>query len=266
MLPAMSQKVPFQKCPACGSTWFREAAFLEYIPRRDGMPEWFGLLDDDQDRGREMTILVCLCGEPITPPLTAGAWSTTRQTIRRLLQCLERAQAQSNALEQAKTVLQTGGIGRPELKALQPRLRKLKNGIGRQLARQDVAAGRRKPRGRHWQPSEAPLVAQPESGTKGRAWLGSQIQHCGLTAREAQAALEATLEAIKKGLQQDGFVQTPLGEFYTASRTMSYQRKRPAPQKGTGPKEIYEQTLHEQRTCVRFKPDPGWIGKGEIKQ
>lgn len=67
----------------------------------------------------------------------------------------------------------------------------------------------------------------------------------------------------KEGLRQDGTVTTPLGEFYTTSRTQSYQRKRPEPKTGTGLKAIYEQTLHQQRTCVRFKPDPGWIGKGE---
>ena len=76
--------------------------FFEFIP------EWFDL--PDRERSREMTILVCLCGELITPPLTAGAGPQTWQTICRLLRCLGQAQAQSNPLEQAKTVLQAGGI------------------------------------------------------------------------------------------------------------------------------------------------------------
>ena len=108
-------------------------------------------------------------------------------------------------------------------------------------------------------------MAQPQSGTKGRAWLeSSQVQQSGLTAREAQAVVAAVLDAIKKkACARMARSQRSLGESHTTSRTQSYQRKRPEPKTGTGLKAIYEQTLHQQRTCVRFKPDPGWIGKGE---
>lgn len=42
-------------------------------------------------------------------------------------------------------------------------------------------------------------MAQPQSGTKGRAWLeSSQVQQSGLTAREAQAVVAAVLDAIKR--------------------------------------------------------------------
>lgn len=81
--------MPLQKCPACGSTWFREALFYEFVPARP----W---LYEEEERSQEMTILICLCGQPITPPLSAGAGPRIWQTIQRLLKCLEQVQKRSD--------------------------------------------------------------------------------------------------------------------------------------------------------------------------
>ena len=66
----------------------------------------------------------------------------------------------------------------------------------------------------------------------------------------------AVLETIKEGLQRDGSVETPLGEFYTKSRTESYDRERQG----------HKQSMHQQPTRVVFKPDPNWLKEGGGEQ
>jgi hypothetical protein len=234
--------VPLQKCPACGSTWFREALFYEFVPARP----W---LYEEEERSQEMTILICLCGQPITPPLSAGAGPRIWQTIQRLLKCLEQVQKRSDVLGQAKFVLWQAAFQRQQLQALQPQLRKVERAAARQLAQQEVAAGRRKPQGRLWQP--ASNVANP-SGTKGRVWLESELRKSGLTVREAYAVVAVVFDAIKEGLQRDGFVETPLGEFFTKSSPQPYERQRFG--------------LNLQCMRVAYKPDPSLVWEGGAEQ
>lgn len=204
---ALQHCVPWHKCPACGSEWFHEVSFREFVPAQ---PRPY-----DRHLGRDLPVLVCLCG----------------------------------------------GVARQQLQALQAQLHSLEHAFGQALARQETAACLRDPRGRPWKPPK-PKTALSPSRTKSRDWLESQVRQCGLTAREAHAVVAAVLDTIKEGLRRDGTVATPLGEFYTTSRTEPYQRKRPEPKKGTGPKAIFEQTLQLHPTRVRFKPEPSWANQG----
>ncbi len=169
---------------------------------------------------------------------------------------MQRVEQRSKVYEDATFLVQGGGVEWPALKNLQPGLRKLERAAGWQLAKEDIAAGRRKTRGRHWQPPRSDTVTPSSSGTKGRHWLESEVRQCGLTAREAHAVTAAILAAIKEGLQRDAEVETPLGKFFLMRRTAPYQRKRWGS----------NQNLHQHGTRVAFRSDPGLIVEGESKQ
>lgn len=76
--------------------------------------------------------------------------------------------------------------------------------------------------------------------------MESQVRLCGLTAREADDVVTAILNAVKEGLQRDGTVETPVGEFSLVRRTRPYQRKRWG----------VNQNLHQHGTRVAFCPAP----------
>ena len=191
-----------------------------------------------------MTIPVCLCGQPV-PPLLQGVPSPrTAQAICRFLDSLRQAQEQPKADDLAAAFRSHAAVERAQLPALRQRVRKLEQAIGRQLAKQRVATGERKARGRHWQ-LPRPMPTSSQRGTRGREWLVHQLQKQGLTFRKARAAVTAVLKVVREGLRNDGLVQTPMGEFYLRSLTPPYERKRWG----------RNQTLYLQRTRVVFKLD-----------
>ena len=237
-----------QKCPACGSTWFREASFFEFVPAR------FWSHELEPSGHLPMTILVCLCGQPV-PPLLQGVPSPrTAQAIGQFLDSLRQAQEQPKADDLAAAFRSHAAVERAQLPALRQRVRKLEQAIGRQLAKQRVATGERKARGRHWQ-LPRPMPTSSQRGTRGREWLVHQLQKQGLTFRKARAAVTAVLKVVREGLRNDGLLQTPMGEFYLRSLTPPYERKRWG----------RNQTLYLQRTRVVFRPNPGLLG-GERKR
>jgi hypothetical protein len=233
-------QMPLQKCPCCGSEWFRQAAFHEFVPRP--IPTYvlvtaqaLGTVDAitaglyREPRGAEMTLLVCLCGYILPPPVNAvrGQTPQAKQKLRDALKVVEAWSYQVR--EQAMALLTSGGVAHAELEALQPGMRKLEGAAAKRLAAEEVAAGRRDARGRPWQPP----ALQGDPQLKNRAWLESRIRTAGLTARQAKAVLRAVLAAIRKGLQPpDGKVQTPLGTFYSrwrgGSRGSRHYGRRPA--------------------------------------
>jgi len=222
-----------QKCPECSGTWFREVRFQEFARATLWPQELTG--------SRERYTWICLCGAPLTPQVT-----NQRPETRRFLEHLKQAQNRGKMRADVEFLLHGGGVERQQLQALQPRLQALDRAAGRRLAQQQVAAGRRDPRGRRWRPPGTASAC----GSKGRDWLERQLQQRGLTSREAHAVLRAVLEAMQAGLRRDGWLETPLGEFYRASRTLPYERKRWG----------CHQYLHLRRTRIKFAPDPSLLG------
>jgi nucleoid DNA-binding protein len=88
--------------------------------------------------------------------------------------------------------------------------------VGRMLAKQQRAAGKRKARGRNWQAPRRKSANR--RGKSGRDWLALQLQKQGITFRQARAAVSAVLDAMREGLRRDGWIDTPIGEFEVHSR------------------------------------------------
>jgi hypothetical protein len=242
--------IPPLNCMACGSTWFRELSFTEFKSKQFWPRSPEPLVDIP------MTILVCLCGRPF-PLLPQGVRGPTMtDAIRRFRAGLEHAQKCGKDYAVIPAVLPTG-VDRAPLAVFYERVHKVEDEVGRRLAKQGVAAGQRQACGRFWRSSRGQPARHNQSSTtseaaKGRDWLTAQLQILGLTFRKARAIVTAVLEAISEGLQRDGWVETPLGEFYLVRRTAPYQRKRWG----------RNQNLHRWSNRVVFKPDACFVRKG----
>lgn len=73
-----------------------------------------------------------------------------------------------------------------------------------------------------------------------------ELQAQGLTFRKARAVVKATFDVIRKGLQKDKEVQTPIGLFKVRRRG----KVRPRIRFGR------KQHIYKRRSVV-FKPNPG---------
>lgn len=226
---------PWHRCPQCSSTWFRPVLFQEVLL----LPIF------NPGRGYGMTLLVCACGALFAPPVT-----DPNPVVRDFLSILQEIENQKEIEKSVLSILEVHAARRKQVETLLPQLQELERGAGQLLARQDVVDNQRLPNGRHWRPPAAPkAVARSGAGTtRGRAWLEREVRLRGLTARAAHDAVGALFETIREAVLRDERVETPLGAFYLHDGPRDQlQRKRWG----------REQTLYQQRTKVKFRPDAG---------
>ncbi len=156
------------KCTACGSTWFREEEFYELLPT-------WGVLPHSREKEDEtrIDVMVCVCGQP-EPPMAKGTDGPMRRArARRLQSSLERMNDRSKAQLMA-AFKEQAAVKRAQLPALQKRVQKLARAVGRILAKEQLDAGKRMARGRHWQPPRRQSANQ--SNNKGQDSLALQLQ------------------------------------------------------------------------------------------
>jgi nucleoid DNA-binding protein len=240
MFPDEISRRGLQKCAACGSTWFREEVFSE-LP-----PAWRRLKPLEPWMPNGITVLVCICGQPVPPVLQGVHGRTTARNIGRLQDSLKQTEEHSN-VHALDTFRELAAVERAQLPALRRRVEELHSAVGRILGKKQLAAGRRNARGGNWQARRRKSANQ--GGKKGRDWLALEVQKQGITFRQARAAVTAVVDAMREGLRRDKWVDTPIGEFEVRSRAQLLERER------FGRK----QYLYERPTVI-FSPDPGLFG------
>jgi nucleoid DNA-binding protein len=223
------RRFPLHQCAACGSTWFREEWFFE-------LPERFSRHDLEDNIINPIGLLVCTCGQAVSIlPSGVHGW-----TAKRFENSLKQMEGHSKA-EAISAFRKQAAVERAQLPAFKRRVKELEGAVGRILAKRQLAAGKRKARGRHW---EAPRRRSANRrGNNGRDWLVLELQRRGITFRKARAAVTAVVDAMREGLRRDGWVETPIGEFELRSRAQTLPRERFG----------REQRLYE-RPAVVFKP------------
>jgi nucleoid DNA-binding protein len=164
-----------------------------------------------------MTLLVCLCGAPLSPEI--GGVRPVPSPDLELMQLLDGLK-NSHAwltdhydgdlvLAAAEADLATA----ESIQALADQLKALERLAGQRIAQQTPS--RKSPRGRCW----APPKRKPASGdVLTLDTLVIALQEIGLTARVAKKAVKAIFEGITNWLQDGEIAETPLGVFEFARR------------------------------------------------
>jgi nucleoid DNA-binding protein len=220
--------IPLQTCPACGSTWFREATFHQW-------PE------SSAARSLTMmpqTMLVCFCGTPAAPRLGGiRGGRTPNKEVNEFVRSLDRAKEilASRHREAVKQQAADLGARRQQVQALNPALARVERTLGRLQARTNPQ--RKSTRGRTWR------LPQRQAPDPGRDYLALELQKRGFTFRKAREVVNAIWESIQKALQHGETVETPLGRFRVV--------KQPAPRTRIRLGKI--QRLYRQRKKVVFK-------------
>jgi hypothetical protein len=240
----MSRKEIRPHACTCGSTWFREHQFVE-------LPELLSsdILDYSGDLEYRVVnpfwALVCTCGELVPDLRQNQRGPHARRSVKRFENNLRQVQGRSLAHVMA-IFKQQVAVERAQLPNLRQRVAKLNRAVGRIIARPQVEAGKRNSRGQNWQAPRRRSANQGEC--KGRDTLVLELQKQGLTFRKARAAVRAFVEAMREGLRQDKWLETPIGNFIVRSR--SHPPDKPLERKRLGRK----QSLYKQRAIV-FEPN-----------
>jgi hypothetical protein len=95
----LTQRLAGQQCPACGSTWFREAPSVEFVQSQFRRPH----LNPEPDPGPP--VLICLWGTPLLPQTTSPP-----PEVRRLLENVKQVQYRLDARGDAQFLLQGSGV------------------------------------------------------------------------------------------------------------------------------------------------------------
>ena len=241
-----ARRVKPYKCE-CGSTWFREHWFSE-LPDNLRFLSYLSNLEDKVVN--PIPALVCLCGRPVPLTVPGMGGRNAAKVIQRYQTSLKKA-SEGSPEKTVAAFQEQLAVERAQLTELRKRLRRVSRSVGRMLAKQDVAAGTRKARGRYW---EAPRRVSANKGAhKGRDTLVLELQKRGVTFRKARAAVKAWVNAMRELLQRDRRLQTPIGEFTVRSR--SRPRNRPWQRKRFG----RDQLVYARPTVV-WEPAPEVMG------
>jgi nucleoid DNA-binding protein len=210
-------------CADCGGTWFRESTVGEYLPKETENITLAWAREVGPISRMPITLLFCLCGAPFRPP---GGGVRGGRTPNHELVCFWKSfgrteqwnQAQQNFACLEREAADTF-VAKDQLIALGAAVRDLEREVGRLLAPRD---GTRIKKGGHWR------LPKRNAATisKGRDWLGIQLQNRGLTFDESRNAIDAILGSIIEALQDGDYVETPLGEFRIARRPARRRRLR----------------------------------------
>jgi nucleoid DNA-binding protein len=205
---------PVQTCPACGSTWFREATFYQWPAASSaGAKPMTSMLQ---------TILVCLCGTPVPsrwggirggkiPNVEMAQFQESLERVKDVLATRHREAVKQQAVEMAGP--------RQPVQALGTALTKVERALGRLQAR--VTAKGKTGQERNWQPPQR-QVSKPV----GREYLELELQKRTFTFRQARQVVDAIWESIKDALKRGEDVETPLGRFQVVERPEPRKRLR----------------------------------------
>jgi nucleoid DNA-binding protein len=164
-----------------------------------------------------MTLLVCLCGAPLTPSIGGVRGGRTPNVeLVKLLDSLQNGQAWLKDHHDRDLVLAAAEAHLAKAESFQVlagQLKALEKLAGPRIAQQPPT--RKSPRGRYWAPSER----KPVSGDVLTIdTLVIALQGIGFTARLAKKAVNAIFEAITEWLKDGGIAKTPLGTFKAVRR------------------------------------------------
>ena len=204
-------------CPACGGDWFRQADPYEFL-REETLgyfwPTWPDLVG--QLSTGVMTLLVCLCGSPLTPRIGGvRGGDTFNQELTALLDSLRKVLDRIEDIRTGRSVLAGLAAQPASPEAFAALVTRLQN-VEKVLARR-MHSGR----GRHWRsPRRKPRA-------KGRDQLVIAVeQRAGLTARQAKHVVTEFFNVITRALRRGENVETPLGTFKTVSGPAPKQLER----------------------------------------
>jgi len=118
----MTQNMPDnhgEKCPKCGSTFFQEAEFRQYL----GFGPAGGIHPPDSTR----RVRICICGHPMAPAKAVRLDAPAESLRESLRLAWERRQRMDG--DQILSDMEAAFVTRPEFQALDERL----NGLGKIL-------------------------------------------------------------------------------------------------------------------------------------
>jgi hypothetical protein len=190
--PGRRSTWPLKACPACGGDWFRELNYHEFLREETLGYSWetWPDLAGQLSRGT-MTLLVCLCGSPLTPQIggVRGGHLFNMELLA-LLASLRKVLDRLEHLRTGPSVL-AGLADQPAspeaFAALDSRLQNVERVLARRL---------RSGRGRPWRsPKRTPRA-------KGRDQLAIAVeQRAGLTARQAKKAVTGFWNVIRQAIR-----------------------------------------------------------------
>jgi nucleoid DNA-binding protein len=162
-----------------------------------------------------MTLLVCLCGSPLTPRIGGVRGGTSFDELTALLDSLRKVLDRLEDLRSGRTVfagLANQPISPEAYAALATRLQNVEQALARRL---------HSGRGRHWR------SPQRKPRAKGRDQLVIAVeQRAGLTARRAKKVVTEFWKLMARLIYRGEVVKTPLGTFKAVSGPKPKQRKR----------------------------------------
>ena len=143
----MSTQKQYQ-CPRCGGTHLQKAAFRQYVGGAYSASPGGELYED----GPASELLVCMCGEPVAPPVRRSLTSEQRKSLEESLQKAWRHRRETE-LETIHLRLMEQFAGRRELEktrelvaTLQKVVQDIENGVtvhsGGSLSSMAIGAGR----------------------------------------------------------------------------------------------------------------------------
>src|ERR1035438_965534 len=229
---------PLNVCPACGGDWFRQVNSYEF-QREETLgyfQETWPLLVGRLSKG-VMTLLVCLCGSPLTPRIGGvRGGDTFNRELTALLDSLRKVLDRLEDIRSDRSVL-AGLAGQPASPEAFAALVSRSENVERVLAQR---IRRRPGRGRHWRsPKRKPRA-------KGRDQLVLAVeQRAGLTARKAREVVNQFWNIITRAIWRGENVETPLGVFKARSGTRTQQ---------TRTRWGRQQTLYRQERRIAFRP------------
>jgi nucleoid DNA-binding protein len=184
-----------------------------------------------------MTLLVCLCGSPLTPRIGGvRGGDTFNRELTALLDSLRKVLDRLEDIRSDRSVL-AGLAGQPASPEAFAALVSRSENVERVLAQR---IRRRPGRGRHWRsPKRKPRA-------KGRDQLVLAVeQRAGLTARKAREVVNQFWNIITRAIWRGENVETPLGVFKARSGTRTQQ---------TRTRWGRQQTLYRQERRIAFRP------------
>jgi nucleoid DNA-binding protein len=212
------REIPLNTCRTCGGDWFREADYYEFLREESVGPFWPTWPDlVGQISPGPMTLLVCLCGAPLTPSIGGvRGGRTPNLELAHLLDSLKNCYARLKDHHDGDSVLAAAEAHMSKAESFQvlaDELNVLERLAGKRIAQQPPS--RKFPRGRYW----APPKRKPASGdVLTLDTLVLALQEIGLTSRIARKAVKTIFEVITKELKDGGIAKTPLGVFQSVRR------------------------------------------------
>jgi hypothetical protein len=184
------------RCSVCGSVWFREATFLASAYPRLQAP-----------------LAVCLCGEPVTPPLSGIRPPADQDAIDRLFAALAIVRNLRQAIADAAVLADVSASATAALTSQIARLERSCHLLQQRLLPTSTAVARSRP------PRRAAAT------NVGLDAIVLELQRTGLlNFRQARQVVWAVRDRWKAALLREESVETPFG-ILSARKTRSGRRR-----------------------------------------